>query len=149
MKTIRNFEMKVRRVKLADAGEPYHARVREPEDVMRIAQLLIGDRAEESFVVIILDIKNRVLGYSETARGSVDACPVDMRAAFRTAVVLGASAVIAAHCHPRGDPNPSGEDLVLTERLKAAGELLGIQLLDHVVVTDEDTVSLRGRGLIA
>ncbi len=59
-----------------------------------------------------------------------------------------AGALIAAHCHPSGDPTPGTDDINLTERLKAAGELLGIQILDHVIVTDTATVSLAERGLL-
>ncbi len=146
--TIKNYELRVRRVKLADAGAPYGERVRAPDDVARIAQVLIGDCAQELFLVFHLDIKNRVLGFSEIGRGGIDVCPVDARAVFRTAIALGASALIAAHCHPSGDPTPSTDDIALTERLKAAGELLGIPILDHVIVTDTSTVSLSERGLL-
>ncbi len=146
--TIKNYELRVRRVKLADAGAPYGESVRAPDDVARIAQVLIGDSAQELFLVFHLDIKNRVLGFSEVARGGIDVCPVDARAVFRTAIALGASALIAAHCHPSGDPTPSADDINLTERLKAAGELLGIPVLDHVIVTDTSTVSLSERGLL-
>ena len=146
--TIKNYELRVRRVNLADAGAPYGERVRAPDDVARIAQLLIGDSAQELFYVFHLCIKNRVLGFSEVARGGIDVCPVDARAVFRTAIALGSSGLIAAHCHPSGDPTPSREDIELTERLKAAGELLGIPVLDHVIVTDTSTVSLAERGLL-
>jgi DNA repair protein RadC len=56
--------------------------------------------------------------------------------------------IVAAHCHPSGDPRSSAEDIALTKRLQAAGELLGIQLLDHVIVTDTATVSMLDRGLL-
>jgi DNA repair protein RadC len=138
--------LRIRRVTLADAGAPYGEAIREPDDVARIAQALIGDAAEERFIVLVLDIKNRVLGFTEAGRGCVDSCPVDPRTVFRTAIALGASGIVASHCHPSGDPRPSAEDIALTKRLKAAGDLLGIQLLDHVIVTDTATVSMLGRG---
>jgi DNA repair protein RadC len=146
MKSIQNYELRVRRVTLADAGAPYGEPVREPADVARIAQALIGDAAEERFIVVHLDVKNRVLGFTEAGRGSIDSCPVDPRTVFRTAIALGASGIVASHCHPSGDATPSPEDLALTKRLQAAGELLGIKLLDHVVVTDTATVSMLSRG---
>ena len=146
--TIKNYELRVRRVKLADAGAPYGEQVSAPDDVTRIAQILIGDCAQELFYAFHLDIKNRVLGFSEVGRGGIDMCPVDLRAVFRTAIALGSSGLIAAHCHPSGDPTPSREDIDLTERLKAAGELLGIPVLDHVIVTDTSTVSLAELGLL-
>ncbi len=147
-RTIKNYELRVRRVNLADAGAPYGETVRAPDDVARIAQVLIGDSAQELFLVFMLDIKNRVLGFSEVARGGIDVCPVDARAVFRTAIALGCSALIAAHCHPSGDPTPSREDVELSKRLKTAGELLGISMIDHVIVTDTSTVSLAERGLL-
>ena len=93
-------------------------------------------------------MKNRVLGFTIAAVGAIDSCPVDPRTVFRTAVALGASGIVASHCHPSGDPSPSHEDIELTKRLKAAGDLLGIQLLDHVIVTDTARVSFRERGLL-
>lgn len=93
-------------------------------------------------------MKNRVLGFTIAAVGAIDSCPVDPRTVFRAAVALGASGIVASHCHPSGDPTPSKDDIELTKRLKAAGDLLGIQLLDHVIVTDTARVSLRERGLL-
>jgi DNA repair protein RadC len=143
---IKNFELKVRRVQVGEGGAPYGKAIREPADVADIARRIIGDNAQESFVVFILDIRNRVVGFTEAARGSIDACPVEPRTVFRTAVALGASAIIVAHNHPSGELTPSREDIDLTKRLKAAAELLGIAFLDHVVVTDAGTASLRERG---
>jgi DNA repair protein RadC len=76
-----------------------------------------------------------IIGYTETARGSIDRCPVDPRCVFRAAITAGALAIIVAHNHPSGDRSPSREDRRLTERLRAGTELLGIGLLDHVIVT--------------
>ena len=143
MKTIRNFELKVKRVAVGEGTEPYGASVRSPSDVARITQLLIGESAQEHFLVVLLDVKNRVLGYSETSRGGIDTYPVDPRIVFRTALAVGASSLIAAHNHPSGDCTPSTDDILLTRRLKEAGELLGIQLLDHVIVTDTARLSFR------
>jgi DNA repair protein RadC len=146
MKTIKNFELKVKRVAVGEGSEPYGASVRSPGDVARIAQALIGDSAQEHLCVFLLDVKNRVVGFSEAARGAIDSCPVDPRSVFRAAVATGASAVVVTHNHPSGDLRPSAEDIALTQRLKAAGELLAVPLLDHVIVTDCDTISLRERG---
>ena len=146
MKSIKNFEIKVKRVAVGEGTEPYGASVRCPDDVSRIAQKLIGDSAQERFIVIHLDIRNRVIGFSEAARGSIDSCPVDMRSVFRTAVAVGASGIVCSHCHPSGNCTPSTDDILLTRRLKEAGELLGIPLLDHVIVSDSGTASLRERG---
>jgi DNA repair protein RadC len=146
--SIKNYELRVRRVRLSDAGAPYGEAVRTADDVARIAQILIGAAAQESFYVFHLDVKQRILGFTEVGRGGIDSCPVDTRTVFRTSIVLGSSGIIAAHCHPSGDPTPSAEDIKLTKRLKAAGELVGIQLLDHVIVSDSARTSLLERGLL-
>jgi len=148
MKSINNYELRIRRVKLAEAGAPYGEPVSGPTDVTRIAQALIGDAAEEHFVVIHLDVKNKVLGFTEVGRGSIDGCAVDVRQVFRTAIALGASNIVACHNHPSADPTPSREDIALTKRLAEVGALIGLPLLDHVIVTDDRTASLRERGLM-
>lgn len=118
-----------------------------------VAGQFAGARRER-FVVVALDVKNRPRAVSVIAEGWVDACPVDPREVFRTALLETATSVLLAHNHPSGDPEPSADDLVLTERLAAAGEILGITVLDHVIVGqlreepgDGDYVSLVAAGL--
>lgn len=107
--------------------------VREAADVFR----LVGDRAAleevEVFNVLLLNGRNRLLALQEVSRGSATAALVHPREVFRLAVAMGAATVILHHNHPSGDPEPSAEDRALTERLRQAGELLGIRVLDHVV----------------
>lgn len=117
-----------------------------PSDVVLAVQDLTYGSDCEAFYAIPVDVKNRPLGVEVIALGSVDSCPVDIRKAFRAAIVLGASALIAAHNHPSGNLAPSLEDKALTERLAKAGHLLGLPLLDHVIVTLGDHVSLRERN---
>lgn len=148
MKTIKKIELRARRIRVSEKQEPYLAAIRTPGDVSKIAAQLLGSEAQEVFIVFLLDIKNRVLGYNEVARGGVDTCPVDPRAVFRAAVMMGASSLILAHCHPSGDPTPSSEDLALTTRLTEAGKLLSIQVLDHVIIGHEEIVSMAERGMM-
>ena len=98
--------------------------------------------------MFLLDIKNRVVGFSEVARGGIDTCPIDPRMVFRAAVATGAAALIVAHNHPSGSAVPSDEDLQLTKRLQRGAEYLGLKVLDHVVVTDEETVSMAASGMM-
>ena len=150
MKTVKKLEIRSRRVALeaADSKVPYGEPVREPKDAASIAAALLEGEDQEVFLAFPLDIKNRVLGYTEVARGGIDSCSVDPRQVFRTAVMLGASTVIVVHNHPSGDPTPSREDVALTERLVAAGKVLGIPVLDHVVVADDRTYSFREQGVL-
>jgi DNA repair protein RadC len=100
----------------------------------------------EHFGVVLLDTKHRVLRMSVVATGTLNTTIVQPRDVFREAIVGGAAAVIAFHNHPSGDPTPSPDDVELTRRLAAAGTLMGIELVDHVVLGDARYCSLRETG---
>lgn len=102
----------------------------------------------ELFLALALDGKNRVQAVHQVARGSTTSVEVHPREVFGPCVREAAAAVIVAHNHPSGDPDPSADDRQLTERLKQAGEVLGIPLLDHLVVGRQRYVSFADRGLI-
>lgn len=149
MKTVKKLELRSRRVPVAaDSKVDYETPVREPRDAASIAAALLDGEEQEVFLAFPLDVKNRVLGYVEVARGSVDSVGVDPRTVFRTAVLLGASAVIVVHNHPSGDPTPSAEDIALTGRLVDAGKILGIPVLDHVIVAGERTLSFAEKSML-
>ena len=112
------------------ARRPIHS----PEDAYAcVAPTLVGSETER-FVVVVLDVRNRPRAVAQVASGAVDACPVDPREVFVPAIRERGSSVIVAHNHPSGDPDPSPEDIALTRRLREAGEVLGLPLLDHVIV---------------
>jgi DNA repair protein RadC len=90
----------------------------------------------EKFIVLLLDAKHRVIGVNTVSIGSLTASIVHPREVFKPAIAGNSAAVILAHNHPSGDPAPSLEDVELTKRLREAGELLGIRLLDHVILGD-------------
>lgn len=102
----------------------------------------------ERLRVLYLNARNRLLG-DEAIDGSVDAIPVYPREILRRALELGATALILAHNHPSGDPDPSGDDIAATRRLVAAADPLGITVHDHVIVADGGWISFRARGLLA
>lgn len=127
--------------------------VREPRDAYRCVAGHLTDRERERFVVVVLDVKNRPRHIATVFVGSVDACPVDPREVFTPALRERGSAVLVAHNHPSGDPTPSPEDVILTERLVDAGGILGIPVLDHLIVGrgSDGTprfVSMAQRGLL-
>jgi len=142
----KNYELKIRRLSVHEQPPGYGSAITQPQDVAGIARELIGDNAQESFIALLLDIKNRVVGVTEVARGAVDGCGVDVRQVFRVAIAVGASALVVAHNHPSGDCTPSDVDRRLTERIKKAADLLGIPLLDHVIVSDTGFKSLQTLG---
>ena len=102
----------------------------------RVAELMrpVAHADRECFHVALLDVRGRLLRAERVAEGSLTQCPVSPRDALRPAVREGAHGVIFVHNHPSGDPSPSGEDADLTERLRAAAELVGVLARDHVIV---------------
>jgi DNA repair protein RadC len=90
---------------------------------------------EERVLALALDAKHRILAWHLVGKGGVAACTVEPGSVFRGALAAGAAAVVVVHNHPSGVPDPSADDVALTERLRRGGELLGVRVLDHVIVT--------------
>lgn len=140
------------RVKIALVRDPnYNPKekfeITSPEAVFLLLKNL-RDEAVETFQVLIVNTRHRVLGVYEAARGGVaevSILPVDI---LRAVLAAGASRYIVAHNHPSGDPEPSQSDEELTNRLQAAGKLLGMTLLDHIVIGMDSYVSFNERGLL-
>jgi DNA repair protein RadC len=115
-----------------------------------LAEMLLpqyGSRAVEQFGIVLLDTKHRVLRTTVMTVGTVDASIVHPREIFREAASAGAAAIALFHNHPSGDPEPSPDDVQLTRRLVAAGVLMGIDVVDHVILADARYCSLREKGL--
>jgi DNA repair protein RadC len=105
-----------------------------------------GNRPVEQFGVLLLDTKHRVVRASVLSVGTLDASIVHPREVFREAIAAGAAAIVLFHNHPSGDPDPSEDDVRLTERLLAAGVLMGIDVIDHVILADVRYYSFRENG---
>jgi DNA repair protein RadC len=107
-----------------------------PEDVYACVAPMLAGLAQEVFLVIGVDIRNGLLDIVECARGSVIGVEIHPREVFRPLVRMAAAGAVLVHNHPSGDPTPSSEDVELTKRLREAGAMLGIPVIDHVVVGD-------------
>ena len=118
------------------------------EEVAQYMELRLKDLETEQFWCLAMDIKNRLIKEIEISRGGMDGTIVEPRGVFREALRAGAATVILVHNHPSGDPEPSRMDIELTARLVAAGKLLGVSVLDHVIVGDGKNVSLKERGIL-
>jgi DNA repair protein RadC len=132
-----------RRVRLSlvrEAAERPYA-VRHAGDVVGLLRAFLGDDPRERFAVVYLDTRHRPLAVHEASAGTADSCTVHPRDVFLPAIALSATAIVVAHNHPSGDPTPSAEDRAVTERLRQAGELLGIALLDHLVIGEDRVYS--------
>ena len=132
----------------ATMGLAERVKIASAQDVAAMLMPKFRAYETEHFKCLLLNTKNEVLKTVEISAGSIDqtlAAPMDV---FRQAVREGAPAIILTHNHPSGDPEPSRQDLQLTERMKSAGELLGVRVLDHVIFGDGRFVSLKERGLM-
>ena len=129
-----------RRVRLTTVREttpePYGMpkQIRSGIDVVQLVRALIAEDPREHFVAVYLDVKHVPIAVHVVSIGTVSASTVHPREVFGPALAASASRVIVAHNHPSGDPTPSPEDRLVTDRLRAAGELLGVGLLDHIVL---------------
>jgi len=117
-----------------------------PRDAASYLMPTFGSRPVEQFGIVLLDTKHRVLRTTIIASGTLNSTVVEPRDVFREALLAGAAAVVAFHNHPSGDPSPSPEDVTLTRRLHAAGTLMGVDVVDHVVLGDGRYCSLKETG---
>ncbi len=124
------------------------AQVLNPRQVAEYLLPQYGNRRVEQFGVLLLDTKHRVLRSTVLSVGTLDASIVHPREIFREAVAGGAAAIVLFHNHPSGDPEPSWEDTRLTQRLIAAGVLMGIDVIDHVILGDTRYFSYREKGTL-
>ena len=106
----------------------------------------LREKRREHFVAVLLDVRRRLILSATVSIGSLVASLVHPREVFRRAIQHSAAGVLVLHNHPSGDPRPSPEDWAVTDRLRAAGEILGIELVDHVIIGDQCWVSLRERS---
>lgn len=123
---------------------------RSPATAYTIVQevLDIEHEASEMFGIVCLTQKNGVAGIHVVSIGSLDAAIVHPREVFKRAILNNAASIICFHNHPSGDPTPSPADLELTKRLVDSGELLGIQVLDHLIIGEGRYISLMDQGLM-
>lgn len=127
-----------------ESGRPV---IKSPEDVASIVKAKLKGKKKEHFLVLCLDTRNRLINYKPVSVGSLDTSVVHPREVFREAISSSAASVIFVHNHPSGDPEPSKEDIELTKRLAKAGEIVGIDVLDHIIVCDRSHLSLKARNL--
>lgn len=105
-------------------------------------------RQQEHIKLLMFNTKSRLVGETEISKGTVNASLISPRELFIEALQKNAVSIILMHNHPSGDPNPSKEDILITKRVKAAGELIGIQLLDHIIIGNNCYISFAQEQLI-
>ena len=141
---------------IVDAARRYAAdvlRARPPAirgsgEAPRYLRPLIGSEPVEHFCALWLDVRHRPIRFDTLGIGTIDSATVCPRETVRRALAAGAAAVILAHNHPSGNPEPSPSDISVTHRLRDALELFGVRVLDHFVITGDDHFSMAERGLL-
>jgi len=131
----------------SDVGEESKPMLKSPEDVAAVVRSQLKGKKKEHFLVLCLDTRNRLINCKPVSIGSLDTSIVHPREVFKEAVSSSAASVIFVHNHPSGDPEPSKEDVELTKRLAKAGEIIGIDVLDHIIVCDKSYLSLKAKNL--
>ncbi len=119
-----------------------------PHMVRDFLSTRLGSRDAEYFCVITLDVRHRMIGYTELSRGTIDGAAVHPREVVKLALGRGAASVILAHNHPSGVADPSAADLLITKRLQEALALVDVSVSDHLIVAGGDSLSFAERGLL-
>lgn len=123
-------------------------KISSPKDVSELLINEMNGLSQEVLKLILLNTKNIIIGTKDIFKGSLNSSIVHPREIFREAVQRGSANIIVCHNHPSGDPTPSKEDINITLRLKQCGDIMGIGLLDHIIIGNNQYVSLKEKGII-
>ncbi len=121
--------------------------VKTPDEVVSLVRGKLRGKRKEHFLALLLDTRGQLIKISEISIGSLDSSIVHPREVFKEAISASAASVIFVHNHPSGVPEPSEDDIKLTKRLAQTGEVVGVEVLDHIVIGDNNYVSLKREGL--
>ena len=134
--------------RISTSGMEERVRISCPEDVAMLCMEELRLEKQECLIILLLNVKNEVIGKELISKGGISSSIVDPRDVFRPAIRRGAAGIIAVHNHPSGNPEPSESDILVTEKLSEAGTLLGIELIDHVIIGNGRHISLKNRKLM-
>lgn len=122
--------------------------IKSPEDAYNLMKHFLGDLDREAFIVICLDVKNAPLCINICHVGSLNASIVHPREVMKSAILSNAASILVGHNHPSGNVTPSSEDIEVTKRLVEAGKIVGIELIDHIIVGDNNFLSLKEKDYL-
>ena len=122
--------------------------ITEPATAVSFIRAEIRDYSKEQFFVLNLDVRNRLIDIEMISKGTLTSSLVHPRETFESAIRKHAASIMVAHNHPSGDTNPSDDDIKISKRLSESGRILGIELIDHLVITKDSYCSLKNKGLI-
>ncbi|MXZ91013.1 MAG: DNA repair protein RadC [Chloroflexi bacterium] len=119
-----------------------------PRDAYELLGPEMKDLAQEQLRVLLLNVRNGVIGQRVIYQGNVNSSAVRPAEVFRTAIIESAPSIVISHNHPSGDPTPSPEDVKITRELVEGGKLLDIAVMDHLIIAGDRYVSLKQKGLL-
>lgn len=123
-------------------------KIKSPSDIANLFDDSVFREKQESVKLISLNTKNIVISIKEVFKGGLNSSIVHPREIFKEALSISAASIVLCHNHPSGDPTPSIEDINITRRIKKCGEVMGIELLDHVILGSDKFISLKEKGII-
>lgn len=123
-------------------------RIRSPHDAYELMKEFLGDVDREHFIVLCMDTKNQPTCIQTVHIGSLNSSIVHPREVLKPAILSNSCSCIVAHNHPSNDTTPSPEDIAVTKRLAEAGEIIGIEVLDHLIMCDDHFLSLKEKGYL-
>lgn len=122
--------------------------INKPNDIAKILIPRYRYATQENFIIVLLNTKNEIISINDISTGSLNSSIAEPREVFREGLKYPTSSVILAHNHPSGNPNPSVEDIKITKKLVNAGKILGIDVLDHIIIGDNEFRSLKQDRII-
>lgn len=138
-------------VKLVKESSLFYAkrRISSPDDALTLLREFMEDADREQFLIMCLNTKNEPTAIHTVSIGTLNSSYAHPREVFKAAILANSACIILAHNHPSGDPTPSRDDMELTGRLKDAGKIIGIEVLDHMVIGENGSfVSFKAKGLL-
>lgn len=123
--------------------------IKSPSDAVGLGRKFLDGADRGKLILCCLNTKNQPVSVSLISLGSINSSIVHPREVFKVAILSNAASIILFHNHPSGDPSPSAEDINVTKRLKECGNLIGIELIDHIIIGSEDSYcSLKDKGIL-
>lgn len=134
--------------RLETFSEEPKRKIKEPEDIYKYIYPKIREEKQEKFMILCLDTKNQIISDITIFVGGLDFSIVQPREIFKSALLESAASIILIHNHPSGDPTPSREDIIITNRIMESGKLLGVHVWDHLIIGDGCYISLKEKEYI-
>jgi DNA repair protein RadC len=146
--TVKQVVLRLKDVEDIPEGFSREQAICSPEDLVKQYHFMFDGLMTERFVCFVLNANNKVISANIVTEGILNSSLAHPREVFRPAIVCGAAAIIIAHNHPSGNPEPSQEDVMITKQLVEAGKILGIPVHDHIIFAEERFTSFADRRLI-